>query len=304
MNKTLRILAALLAAICLVAPAALATTQDEVSAANFAPDDDILVEGDHGEVDQSAAAGLPTVEPLETFAADESDEITQQDVDMAQGAVYDGQSEGAGQNDDYVDPSDLLPSEDEEESDIHFDNDTEPNQIADANSGIPVPSEMPVVDVHSMQFSALSDASLGFTFNYPTSWENIPGLHTVCFREVVEKGDFPARIAITVKRMTHTVEGDVLIKELTSFMRTISKQYASDTFVPGRVNMSDSFMGRPAYSNTYLAYSGETEVEGFIIGCSIGKVIVVGHFSATYEDYQAMYNVMRYMISSAQVLSS
>lgn len=300
MNKTMRILSVLLVASILLSSPAMATTQDEISAANFAPDDSMLVEGAHGEVDQSAALGMPTAEPLETYPADDS-EITQEDVDLAQGAVYDGQSEGAGQNDDYVDPSDLLP---DDSSDIHFDNTNEPNQIADANSGIPVATEMPVVDVNSMQFNALSDASLGFTFNYPASWENIPGLHTVCFREVVESGDYPARIAISVKRMTHTVESDVLVKQLTSFMRTISKQYAASSFQTGRVNMGDSFMGRLAYSNTYLAYYGETEVEGFIIGCAIGKAVVVGHFSATYEDFQSMYNVMRYMFNSCQLLAS
>ncbi len=298
MNHLKRILSAGLATCCLLFPA---LAEDDISAANFEPDEAILQEGAHGEVDQSDALNLPTVEPLETYDANES-EITQEDIDLADGITYDGESEGAAQDDDYVDASDILP--DDDPSGIRFDNDTEPNQIAAANDGMPLPTDMPVVDVSSIQFSALTDASLGFTFNYPSAWENIPGLHTVCFREIVDAGDFPARIAISVKRMDHSVEKDVLMDQLTSFMRVVSKQYSSSSFQAGKVNTEDSFMGRRAFSNTYLAYQGETEIEGFIIGCAIGKAIVVGHFSATYEDYQSMYNVMRYMINSAQLLTN
>jgi hypothetical protein len=53
------------------------------------------------------------------------------------------------------------------------------------------------VDTSTYQYSALTDTSLGFTFNYPSHWENLPGIYTICFREKVEKGDFPARVAIT-----------------------------------------------------------------------------------------------------------
>jgi len=61
-------------------------------------------------------------------------------------------------------------------------------------------------------------------------------------------------------------------------------------------------MGKQALSNTYLAYSGETEVKGFIIGQSIGRVLYVFHFSASYEDYTAMERVMRYMLNSVQII--
>ena len=154
MNNTKRILAMLLALGCLLLPAAYATSQDEVSAANFAPDDELLNEGAHGEVDQSAALGMPTAEPLEPYdAEDDAGEITREDVELAEGAVYDGQHEGAVQDDDYVDADDLLP--DEDDSDIHFDNDTEPNQVAYPNIGIQAPHVKPAVDVNSMQFRAL-----------------------------------------------------------------------------------------------------------------------------------------------------
>ena len=59
-------------------------------------------------------------------------------------------------------------------------------------------------------------------------------------------------------------------------------------------------MGKQAYSNTYLAYSGETEVKGFILGCAIKRRLYVFHFRASYEDYTAMEKVMRYMAQSVE----
>ena len=297
-----RILCACVALCLLAVPGALA--QEPAAASNFEPDEAILSEGSHGEVDQSEMLDLPTVEPLESYD-DEGSEITREDIEMAEGIVYDGEggNGGAGEGDDYVDSSDILPMPDDG-SGIFFDNDTEPNQIASANDGLPVPTDVPPVEVGSVQFSALTDSSLGFTFNYPTAWENIPGLHTVCYREVTQDGAFPSRIAISVKRMPHSVQNDILTQELTAYMRTISKQYASSTFQAGKVNTDDTFLGRKALSNTYMAYYGDTEVEGFIIGCAVGKAIVVGHFSATYQNYQSLYNVMRYMFNSAQLLNA
>ena len=57
-----------------------------------------------------------------------------------------------------------------------------------------------------------------------------------------------------------------------------------------------------AYSNTYLAYSGETEVKGFVIGRAVKRVLYVFHFCAAYEDYQAMESIMRYILNSVQLV--
>ena len=89
--------------------------------------------------------------------------------------------------------------------------------------------------------------------------------------------------------------------ELTAFVRTIRKQYDSNTFQLGTLNVEDTFLGKQAYSNTYLAYSGETEVKGFVAGCAIGRVLYVFHFSASYEEYTTMERVMRYMLNSVQL---
>ena len=90
--------------------------------------------------------------------------------------------------------------------------------------------------------------------------------------------------------------------ELTDFVRVIRKQYDANTFQLGTLNAEDTFMGKQAYSNTYLAYSGETEVKGFVIGQSVGRVLYVFHFCASYDDYAAMERVMRYMLNSVRFI--
>jgi hypothetical protein len=159
-----------------------------------------------------------------------------------------------------------------------------------------------VIDPNMLSYTALNDPDMKLTFNYPSNWVNVPGIFTVCFREQVEPGEFPARVAISAKRLVHSPEGTVLTDELTDFVRVIRKQYDANTFQLGTLNAEDTFMGKQAYSNTYLAYSGETEVKGFVIGQSVGRVLYVFHFCASYDDYTAMERVMRYMLNSVQII--
>ena len=234
-------------------------------------------EGSHGEVDQSKALleEMPTVPPVESV--DEGD--------MPAGA-------DAGASDDYFSVDDLINQPGQE-----FE--TYDEAAAQETHDQPAVS---VIDPNTLSFSAMVDSSLGFTFNYPTGWENIPGVYTVCYREPVEPGDFPARVSISAKKLVHTPEGTVVMDELTAFVRAIYKQYDAKTFQLGSANSQDTFLGKKAYSNTYLAYSGDTEVKGFIIGRAFGKTMVVFHFCASYEDYTAMESVMRYMLKSVQLV--
>ena len=167
-----------------------------------------------------------------------------------------------------------------------------------------LPTSVPAIDIGAYRFSALTDTALGFTFNYPSDWENVPGTFTICFRQKGEEGSIPIRVAISRKKMVHSVEGDTLTDELTTFVRTISRYYDTSTFQLGTVNREDTFMGTHAVSSTYLAYSGSTEVKGFIIGCAIEKNIYVFHFSASYSDYAAMDSIMRYMCNSVRLVES
>lgn len=241
-------------------------------------------EGGHGEEDQSAAlADMPTLAPavpVDSAASDDDDDEGDGDY-YSMDALING-TDDEGDVDDEGDPVIEAPQD--------------PNQAPTARPG------GSVIDPNTLSYTALNDPDMKMTFNYPSNWVNVPGVYTVCYREQVEPGDFPARVAISAKRLVHSPEGTVLTDELTNFVRVIRKQYDATTFQLGTLNSEDTFMGKQAYSNTYLAYSGETEVKGFIIGQSVGRVLYVFHFCASYEDYTAMERVMRYMLNSVQIV--
>lgn len=246
-------------------------------------------EGEHGEEDQSAAlAEMPTLEPVQPLTgADEGGAPS-----PLEGADEGGQPADA-QNDYYS--IDALLGNDVEAAPAEAP--AEP-----AQEGEPAPTSRPVVDTSTYQYSALTDTSLGFTFNYPSHWENIPGVYTVCFREKVEPGDFPARVAITAKTLVHSPDELVITEELTEYMRLVHKQYDAATFQAGTPSTEERFLNRAALSNTYLAFSGENEVKGYIIGTAVGRTMYVFHFCATYEDYTPMESMMRYMINSVEIV--
>ena len=177
-----------------------------------------------------------------------------------------------------------------------------PQDAPKAETNPPAGTLPSTVDTSTYQYSALTDTSLGFSFNYPSHWENVPGVYTVCFRERVEPGDFPARVAITVKTLVHSPDEQAITDQLTSYMRNVRAQYDAKTFEAGTPNSEDSFLGRLAMSNTYLAYSGKIEVKGFIIGTAVGRRMYVFHFCSTYEDYAPMESMMRYMVKSAELV--
>ena len=226
-------------------------------------------EGSHGEQDQSQALAemptLPPAEPLENpDGGDDDDDYVDDDY----------------VDDDYVDDDYV---DDDADGDEYYNLDALMNASEGGDdSGVEAleasqaPGQRPgsnVIDPNTLRYSALGDPDMKLTFNYPSDWVNVPGVYTICYREMVEPDDYPARVAITAKLLVHSPEGTVLTDELTAFVRTIRKQYDSNTFQLGTLNTEDIFLGKQAYSNTYLAYSGNTEVKGFVIGCAIGRVL-------------------------------
>ena len=159
----------------------------------------------------------------------------------------------------------------------------------------------PAIDISTYQYLALMDDNVDFTFNYPSHWENVPGVYTICFREPVEPGDFPARVAITRKRLVHTPDDIMLMEEMTSYVKSVYKQYDPKTFQTSIPDTEATFMGQPALANTYLAYWGDIEVKGFVIGCAVERTLYVFHFCAAYPDYVALQSVLQYMLQSAKL---
>ena len=241
-------------------------------------------EGGHGEEDQSQAlANMPTLAPAVPVDDDEYVDDDDDDVD------------DDADDEDYYSIDALINSSTGDET----------AEAGAQPSADQTPTPNPggnVIDPNMFSYTALNDPDMKLTFNYPTNWVNVPGIFTVCYREQVEPGEFPARVAISAKRLVHSPEGTVVTDELTEFVRVIRKQYDPNTFQLGTLNAEDTFMDKQAYSNTYLAYSGETEVKGFVIGQAIGRVLYVFHFSASYDDYTALERVMRYMLNSVQIV--
>lgn len=254
--------------------------------AAFEPETTALPEARHGEEDQSKVIGeLPTLPPAETV--EPSGESGGEDI-----AIPSSADEA-----EYFSIDSLLTGTEGPDAGFDSEHVIDPDETAR-----PASESVPIIDPSTYQFSALTDTTLGFTFNYPTRWENLPGVFTVCFREAIEPGKFPARVAVSAKKLVHTAEGNVVASQLTSFMRTIYQMYDPATFQPGTANENDTFLGRPALSNTYLAYYGDIEVKGFIIGTAVEKTVYVFHFCASYEDYTAMEGIMRYMLNSVELV--
>ena len=154
------------------------------------------------------------------------------------------------------------------------------------------------IDTNAYQYAQVEDENIDFTFNYPSHWQLVPGIYTICYREEVTDGDFPARLAITRKKLVHTPDDRALLEQLTSYMKMVGKQYDKATFQTSVPNHEDTFMGRPAFSNTYLAYWGDIEVKGFVIGCAVQRTLYVLHFCASYADYTAMESMLNYIVRS------
>lgn len=140
-------------------------------------------------------------------------------------------------------------------------------------------------------YAALTDASFGFTLDYPANWRNMPGKYTACYKEQVAEGDFPARVAVTSKKMPHKPESETVVKQFQSYAQNIYKQYDPETF-----EFSDlterTFMGKKGYEITYLAYSGDIEVKGYMCCSATEYTIYVYHFCSAYDDYGDMTPVM------------
>lgn len=157
----------------------------------------------------------------------------------------------------------------------------------------------PTAEAFSYSLIPISDRSMGFIFAYPEGWANLPGKNTICYREIVPAGDFPARVAVAKKSVAHTPKSSKVFSEFKSFADTIAALYDADTFEYADQSDQAYFMGQPAYETYYLGYSDNIEVKGYMIACGIDSgsnhYIVVFHFCAPYEDFDKMSAMMKQM---------
>lgn len=167
-----------------------------------------------------------------------------------------------------------------------------------AEAATEAPAAQATAAPYAYTLTALTDSTFGFVCAYPSGWKNLPGKYTVCFREEVSGDDFPARMAVTRKRLAHAPKFSRLLTQFQEYAETVRAQYDSKTFEYGDLNSSAAFLGQPAYEITYLAYSGNVEVKGYMICTNVDKYVYVFHFCAPYDDYAAMEPMMRQLRDS------
>lgn len=149
----------------------------------------------------------------------------------------------------------------------------------------PTPEPTVASEYASYNYAALTDTSFGFVLDYPILWQNLPGKYTVCFEEQPTDGDFPARVAVTSKKMPHKPQRETVVEQFQLFAQQIYAQYDPDTFEFSDLTPA-TFMGRDGYSIEYLAYSGDIEVKGYMCCCAVDYTIYVFHFCSSYNDYE------------------
>ena len=174
----------------------------------------------------------------------------------------------------------------------------------DPNMPFPTPTAQPNTAIS--QYSEVSAPGLGFRFSYPSNWVNIPGRSTVCYVQPLEDGTvYPARVAVSMKRMPHATNYEEVQSELANYLRTLRTQYDESTFrVNTKLDYKTEFMGRPAIATTYLAYDGNQEIKGYTIITYFERYVYVYHFLSAYEDYSAFNEAIKYMRDSVQADAS
>lgn len=167
---------------------------------------------------------------------------------------------------------------------------------------MPFATATPQPNVTVNSYSEISVEELGFKFNYPSNWNNLPGRSTVCYVQPLENGTvYPARVAVTMKKLPHKCKASEAQKELVEYIKMLMDQYDPDTFKVNKTLDEDTkFMGNKAMSTTYLAYDGEQEIQGYVILTYFERYLFCFHFLCAYEDYEAFQPAMIRMRDSVQ----
>ena len=168
---------------------------------------------------------------------------------------------------------------------------------------VPFSTPTPQPNVHISSYSSISGTGLGFKFDYPSDWVNMPGRSTVCYVQPLKEGTvYPARVAVTMKKLPHACNKAEAQNELVEYIKLLMTQYDEKTFkVDKQLDTETKFMGKAGMSSTYLAYDGEQEIKGYVICTYFERYVYVYHFLCAYEDYDAFSPAMVRMRDSVQV---
>ena len=93
-----------------------------------------------------------------------------------------------------------------------------------------------------------------------------------------------------------------MLEQFKEYGETIRAQYEAKTFEWGTLNESAHFMGNVAYEIPYLAYSGDTEIQGYLICTALDYTVYVFHFYCPYDEYGSLKNLMTMMRDSVKIV--
>lgn len=168
----------------------------------------------------------------------------------------------------------------------------------------PEPVSAPSSNSHTSitGYSTIGNVGLEFSFSYPANWNNLPGRSTICYVQPMTEGvTYPARVAVTMKKLSHRGTDAKVKAEFASYFEYISSQYDPETFEANMtLSTATPFMGRKAMSTTYLAYDGEQEIMGYVICTYFERYMYVFHFLCAYEDFEDFIPAMSFMRDSVK----
>lgn len=153
----------------------------------------------------------------------------------------------------------------------------------------------PNSDVAAYDYVSLTEGS--FTMMYPSHWERVPGVNTICFVEPVSDDTIPARITLTKKTISKSVDNKVKLEQFSAYFETILAGF--DSHEVSKLDKEQEFLGdKEAYAATYTARKGEKLYKGFAIMANKGKTFCVYHFRCAETDYDRMASVRERIKSS------
>lgn len=266
MKKTLCLLLACLLLVCTLGACSKTApeTADEPQTNNFAPETTAVSGGLTQAVEEVQDAQAAPTDESSTYAGNEPASDLSADSDAQQTAV----------------DATLAPSESA------------------------APTAQPVNNSHTSidGYTTIGNVGLGFSFSYPINWNNLPGRSTVCYVQPISSDIvYPARVAVTMKKLSHRCTDAKLKTQFASYFTYISSQYDEETFEANMsLNGKTQFMGNKALSTTYLAYDGDQEIMGYAICTYFERYVFVFHFLCAYEDYEGFKPAMEFMRDSVK----
>jgi hypothetical protein len=165
----------------------------------------------------------------------------------------------------------------------------------------PEPSPAPVVAIADYRYQKVSNSTLKVSFEYPSHWINVPGSITICYVQPVNAGEAPARVAISVKKTSKTLNPDGLKNELEKLIDAVSGGFVN--FRHGTVSKKLKLAGSSAYSVAYDAELNGKAVKGIIIVAAKNAKnrLMALHFYAPADQYKDFDPVLKQIMDSIKL---